>query len=311
MMNTTKLITQFKRELWENKAAFIYAPAIATLLLLLTVGFAVIKFSGVDSVAMNFNDTDGFEPAAINITNFLSKVSANGGQVYSEIIKGVTYVNSALLFIVFFIVILGYSHSCLFDDRKNRDILFWRSMPVSETSNVLVKLGVVVFYFPIVIFVLNAALAVAVLVLATTYFAANGIAISSLLLSIIQSDVVLTLLKALFVSLLNMVLLLPVITFFLLASSYAKKSPFLTSSLVPAVLVVMDKVVNDMTGINLHIVDACVGYWQLLNRTHAMVELGEVMYLGAAGLTGYIILALVAASFTAGAIWLRNNRYEI
>ena len=313
-MNKQILITQAKRELWENKVGFVYVPFIVTALLLLIMAVAVVKFSSsVDGGGINFNFSHqgNMHEKVFSLPELLEKVSHDGAKMYSDIIKGVVFSNCALLYMTFLIVFLGYAHGSLFDDRKNRDILFWRSMPVSETINVLTKFGFLLIYFPLVLFVLNVVLVVLTLIFSIVFLAAHGISVGLQLSAIAHSDIALTLGKVLSVSMLDMVLLTPVISFILLASAYTKKSPFLTTSLIPAVLIMMDKIVNYMTGINLHVIDTFYGYIKLFAGARSAFESGNAFPMDSASAAGYLISLIMVVLFVNGAIWLRNNRYEI
>jgi hypothetical protein len=327
-MNTQQIVIQAKRELWENKVGFIYAPLIVTVLILLVMSIGLIKISGssdADKEGFSFHYMDDHDSKRdghgrtdretkdkkFGVPELLEKMSSEGDKVYGGIVTGIVYANTALLCITFFIVLLAYAHSCLFDDRKNRDILFWRSMPVSETTNVLVKLGFLLFSFPIFALVLNVIVALLTLVYATVYFAIEGLSVGYLLTSMAQSDGFWSVFDVLGVSIFNMLLLLPVIGFILLSSAYAKKSPFITTSLIPAVLIVMDRVVNYITGINLHIVDTLGGYFNLFLSFNPTIESGQAMSLAAVNVAGYLISIILGVLFVIGSIWLRNNRYEI
>lgn len=319
-MNTQQVVIQAKRELWENKVGFIYAPLIVTALILIVMGIGLIKLSSsADVEGFSFHYMDDHESKAdgegkgkkFGVPELLEKMSTQGDKVYGDIVTGVVYANTSLLSIAFFIVLLAYAHSCLFDDRKNRDILFWRSMPVSETTNVLVKLGFLLFSFPVFVLVLNVIVALFTLISATVYFAVEGLAIGYLLTSMAHSDGLWSVLDVLGVSVFNMILLLPVIGFIFLASAYAKKSPFITTSLVPAVLIVMDRVVYYMIGIDLHIVDVLSNYFNLFLSLNPTIESGQAMSLATVNVAGYLISLVIGVLFVIGSIWLRNNRYEI
>lgn len=313
-MNRQQLVTQARREFWENKLGFFYAPLIVTALLLLIMSVGFIKFvSSADDGGINFNfNRDGENiQKKFTGTELLEKITTDGPEIFNHAIEGAIYVNTSFLAIVFLIVILGYAHSCLFDDRKNRDILFWRSMPISETTNVLVKLGFILFYFPLVILVLNVIVVALTLIGAITYFAAEGLSIGYLLTSIIQSDGFFAVGKVLGMSLIYMFLLMPVIGFIFLASAYAKKSPFVTTSLIPAVLLVMDKIVNYLTGINLHIIDTLRSYRDLFLSAQVAFESGSAASLDMVSVIGYLVSMIMGVSLISAAIWMRNNRYEI
>jgi len=327
-MNTQQIVIQAKRELWENKVGFIYAPLIITALILIVMSIGLVKISSsadADADGFSFHYMDDRDSKGdghgkgngdskgkkFGVPELLEKMSTQGDRVYGEIVTGVVYANTALLSITFFIVLLAYAHSCLFDDRKNRDILFWRSMPVSETTNVLVKLGFLLFSFPVFVLVLNVIVALFTLLCATVYFLVEGLSISYLLTSIGHSDGLWSVFDVLGVSIFNMILLMPIIGFIFLASAYAKKSPFITTSLIPALLIVMDRVVNYMTGINLHIVDTLSSYFNLFLSFNPTVESGQGTSLATVNIAGYLVSLALGALFVSGSIWLRNNRYEI
>jgi ABC-2 type transport system permease protein len=58
-----------------------------------------------------------------------------------------------LMLLVLFIVSVTYLLASLYNDRKDRSILFWRSMPVSEWEEVLSKLGVALVVAPAIFIV--------------------------------------------------------------------------------------------------------------------------------------------------------------
>jgi ABC-2 type transport system permease protein len=55
-------------------------------------------------------------------------------------------------FAVMSIYTTWYLLDCLYADRKDRSILFWKSMPISDTVTVLCKLGVALIVIPVVYF---------------------------------------------------------------------------------------------------------------------------------------------------------------
>ena len=55
-MNKQLILTQAKRELWENKVGFVYAPLIVTAVLLLIMAIALIKInSAIEVDGIHFN----------------------------------------------------------------------------------------------------------------------------------------------------------------------------------------------------------------------------------------------------------------
>ncbi len=321
-MNTKKLLTQVKRELWENKIRFVYAPIITTLLLVALMGVGVVKLGmsfGEHGLQFNGGATIGggaSNESRMDMRAMLAKIESDGSNVYDMVVSGATFANTSLLAILFLFVLLAYAHSCLFDDRKNKDILFWRSLPVSETTNVLVKLSFLLLYAPLITLVLNLIVGFVALIGATAFFSYHGVALSSSLGSFAHSSAVLIALKIFLSSIFSFILLLPVIGFMLVSSAWAKKSPFLFSSVLPVGLVVIDAISQKWLGLNLHVIDTLTAYWAMFVKSIQVLDLGHGMHsntilFDANLISGVLLSTAIGAAFVVGAIWLRNNRYEI
>ena len=131
------------------------------------------------------------------------------------------------MLLVLIIISVNYLLGCLFNDRKDRSILFWRSMPVSEWEEVLVRLGVALLVAP--------AIYIAVSLLAQMIFVLLAMLMvwrmemdpfDTILENIRFGDLILQqvggwLLTALWVA--------PVYAYLMLASAWAKRSPFLAA----------------------------------------------------------------------------------
>lgn len=322
-MNTKKLLTQVKRELWENKIRFVYAPIVVTTLLLGIMSIGVVKLGmsfAARGVQFNSGATIGHgssDESRVDLQSMLSKIEAEGSNIYDMIIAGVTYANTSILGFMFLFVLLAYALGCLFDDRKNKDILFWRSLPVSETTNVLVKLGFLLVYAPLIVFALNLIVGVIALITATAFFVYHGAPIGNLFNSIIHSGIALTAPEIFVRSVFCLILLLPVIGFMLLSSAWAKKSPFLFCLVLPVGLLILDKISQEWFGANLHVIDTFIAYGKVLANAGQGVSprhLGNshsVINFDTSLIQGLLISIAVGVAFVAGSIWLRDNRYEI
>ena len=62
-------------------------------------------------------------------------------------------VTGALFITIMMLYSTLYLLDCLYDDRRDRSVLFWKSLPVSDTDTVLSKLIVALFAIPLVAFV--------------------------------------------------------------------------------------------------------------------------------------------------------------
>jgi ABC-2 type transport system permease protein len=323
--------TQFKRELWENKTGFLYAPLMVSglVIALMFVGvFYAQKFiniNGGDSTqhgeqdtktskhdskkSFSFNFGNG-KPTEIKDFNLSTATKDNPG-FFGAPISAAIAINGILIAVVFFITLIIYANSCLFDDRKNRDILFWRSMPVSEHINVLVKLGVIVCIAPVVILLLSITMGLIAFFLSIIFFMANGVALSVIFTSIAASDAVTIAFKMSFVCFVALFVLMPAFSFNLFCSSLAKKSPVFTGAFIPVVLIVLDKLAQVLMGFNLHVIDAFANYGKALKNIFVAIMENKYAMLDANTALVYGVSLVMAVLFLSATIWLRNNRYEI
>ena len=113
-----------RREFWENRAIWIVPLAIGIALTLAAL------FGKVDLTALGSPDQG----------------RAIGGMVLFAF--GVTF------FVVMNLYSTWYLLDCLYADRKDRSILFWKSLPISDTATVLAKLFTGLIVIPLVYFAL-------------------------------------------------------------------------------------------------------------------------------------------------------------
>jgi ABC-2 type transport system permease protein len=130
----TTLTTLLKRELWEHPALWRVPLIVAAVLALCTI-FSV-------SLGIQINDQRLSligEPERIIVLNM------------SQIVWAV------IMCLVSGVVGTFYALDCLYAERKDRSILFWKSLPVSDELTVLSKFVVLVVLLPLLTFVLASA----------------------------------------------------------------------------------------------------------------------------------------------------------
>ena len=119
-----------RREFWEHRALWMAPIAMAALYLIVCLipGSAGI---GLDGPGRHTADDGSMMP-----------------MIYVQLIF------TGVLFALMSVVIFFYLSDCLYAERKDRSILFWKSLPVSDTATVLSKLLVASVVVPIGIYVL-------------------------------------------------------------------------------------------------------------------------------------------------------------
>ena len=161
----------------------------------------------------------------------------------SAIFKALSFMNFFVM-VIMFIVAIFYALSCLYEERRDDSVLFWRSLPISDSITVLSKLFIPLVIVPLIIVVCQALNSVIFLsVNATTYLNGAFLGLS------------LALLKKILWS------LLPMIAWCLFCSVIAKKTPFLLAFVTPIILVLVDNlflngevseafIINRVTGVS-------------------------------------------------------------
>ncbi len=307
-MNTKKLLTQVKRELWENKVSFLYTPAIITLLVLvITICAALYSSGALDGGGMHFRFNGNDVPLeSFNVVSSILKDT----DAFNAMIVGVMYANCVMLYWVFFMVLVAYALRCLFDDRKNKDILFWRSMPVGEVTNVFVKLGMLLFGIPFIMLILNLVTTLLIFVAGFIVFVFKGVEVGYLMSSVLKGGAFIIPFQIFYELVFSLLMFMPIIGFAFLASAYAKKTPFFIFA-SPAILLLADKIISSMIGINIGAIDVLSVYGRTLANVKDAILLQHVFVFNSSMFLPFVACVSVGGLFVAVAIWLRNNRYEI
>jgi ABC-2 type transport system permease protein len=135
--------TLLKREFWEHKGGFFWAPVVASSVFLLFSLMAVItaevigKKTGVQINGIHLNAlTEKLGPDALTKLSLGLDVS---------FFMAATWAYVTLAFVVFF-----YCLGTLFDERKDRSVLFWKSLPVSDRDTVLAKVASALVIAPVI-----------------------------------------------------------------------------------------------------------------------------------------------------------------
>jgi ABC-2 type transport system permease protein len=120
-----------RREFWEHRASLVIAPLVLCAVYLILCALAG---AGLNVKLQQF----GQQPSTT--TAFLIVMHT---------------VFTILLYLLMAVVAFFYLCDCLYAERKDRSILFWKSLPVSDTATVLSKLLVALIAIPVVVYVLS------------------------------------------------------------------------------------------------------------------------------------------------------------
>ncbi|HEX3835930.1 MAG TPA: hypothetical protein VHW25_03125 [Steroidobacteraceae bacterium] len=205
------LRTLIRREFWEHRALWMAPLAVAALLLI---------------------------GAVIGKVNFDSSLAALPEQ--RRALFGVFMAYAAVpQFITLGVVMVMYAGDCLYTERKDRSILFWKSMPVSNTLTVMSKLLVVMLIVPLVVYLVSALTTLLMsgiyLVRAWQDHAGPGVFWDAGTWLRIQWVTLVAVLA-------GVLWYAPITAFLLLVSAWARRSVLLWVLLPPVILVMMERV---------------------------------------------------------------------
>lgn len=226
-----------RRELWEHKGSLFWAPVVvAAILLIVTAGSA-----GYGLLAHGAQFTAMVDGRQFYMSSFRAMPAEM--QVAAVQFAANSYLASAVpLFIMMAFTVFFYCLSALYDERRDRSVLFWKSLPMSDHMTVLSKVLTAAVVAPAVTIAAALVLSLALLIIMGVYLALNGVNLFGALLAT----------PALYLSPLFLIGMLPVyalwalptIGWLLMVSSWAKSKVFLWAVGVPIIALVIVKWVD-------------------------------------------------------------------
>ncbi len=135
-----RLLALVEREYWENKGALRTTP--------LVIGGIYIAL-----LLMSFFTTAQIDAELYTTKDLLRKVvTETTPEMRGEIMYQATLGSSVLFTVAMSFVVFFYLLGALYDDRKDRSILFWKSLPASDTLTIASKLATAMVLAPLTFF---------------------------------------------------------------------------------------------------------------------------------------------------------------
>jgi ABC-2 type transport system permease protein len=274
-----------RRELWENRAIYVAPVALACVFLF---GFSIsILHLLVEMHAAPWLD--------------VIQQRELFGQPYEfaeDLIMGATL-----------IVGLFYSVDALYGERRDRSILFWKSLPVSDLTTVLSKATIPIVILPLLTFAITVLTQWIMLLISSVVLMANGLSVSILWSRVGISHRWPMLLFHLLC--IHGLWQSPIYAWLLLISGWARRVPILWAALPPLTIGIVEKVAFNTTYFGSLIGNRFTGGSEgaaILGRGRPMdptMHIGPLHFLISPGL--WIGLAITAVVLTAA---VRMRRYR-
>lgn len=196
-----------RRELWEYRSIYLAPLAIAAVILV-GYGFVLVPLPHTMRHAMTL-DPAHQRDALAQPFNFAA----------------------ALIMGAAFIVSIFYSIDALYGERRDRSILFWKSLPVSDLTTVFAKASIPLLVMPVVTFAITVVTESIMLLLSSMVLLASGQSVAAFWNRLELHQAMFMLLYHLVTA--HMLWYAPLYAWLLLISAWARRSPFLWVVLPP------------------------------------------------------------------------------
>jgi ABC-2 type transport system permease protein len=200
---TRALYWSVRRELWEHRSIYIAPMAVAAVALF---GFSLSAIVGIWEKTLRLDPAQSREAVA---------------QPY-DIAAGVMMLTGI-------VVSVFYCLDALHSERRDRSILFWKSLPVSDLTTVLAKLSIPVAVLPLTTFAITIAMQWLMLLLSSVIVLARGQSVVTLWTKVSFLRMSLLLLYHLFTA--HVLWPLPIYCWLLLVSGWSRRATFLWAAL--------------------------------------------------------------------------------
>jgi ABC-2 type transport system permease protein len=275
-----------RRELWENRLVYLAPLGVAGVYL---VGYLI----SLIYLPAQMRGLAGADPAQ-----------------YRQAILEPYNIAAGFMMGTYILVTLFYCAEALHGERRDRSILFWKSLPVSDFTTVLAKASIPFIVLPLLTFAITLVLQFSVLLLSSAVLLASGLSVASLWtrLPVVQ----MSLLMLYHIVTAHALWPAPVYCWLLLVSGWARRAPFLWATLPVVAIAGVEKMAfhtqhfATLVGYRLIGGSAPMGYApEDIFPTDPMTHIMPARFLSSPSL--WIGLAL-AAAFLAAAVRLR--RYQ-
>jgi ABC-2 type transport system permease protein len=281
---TRRMYWSLRRELWEYRSIYVAPLAVAALILF------------------------GFLISTIHLRDKMRTVlTLNPMQQHESIAQPYNFAALLIMFTTL-VVAVFYCLDALHGERRDRSILFWKSLPVSDLTAVLAKVSIPLVVLPLITFAITVVTQFIMLLLNTAVLLGDGPGIATLWAQLPFFQMSLLLLYHLFA--VHSLWYAPFFGWLLLVSGWARRAPFLWAGLPLLAIGIVEKIAFNTSHFATMLENRLGGSTEAITAPgtvpmDTMTHLTPIHYLSNPGL--WLGLALTAA-FLAAAVRLR--RYQ-
>ena len=290
------------REIQEHKVAFVYAPFFVSIILCFVI--ASVYFGGTNIQTDQFNfSTEYYDEEIRQAMQSVSSVSR------IDIVRtGLLVLGFPILLTVGF-GLLAYSLSTFADERKDRSLIFWRSLPVSDLTTVLSKVFIVTLIVPLMVIPYIILLQLVAMTSASIFFATNDIVSFGWLWG---SYIITDWFRIIFSLWAQALWSLPLFLWLMLGGTYAAR-PIAGAIVPPVILIVLEGVIFK-TNLVLEFIENRIGFWSRSDsfpkeyQEIRVVDISDILLLFST--QAFWIGILASVILVAGIVYVRSSNSD-
>ena len=309
-----RLIALIRREYWENKGAFRTTPLVIGGIYIAFLLMSIFTTTHIDSDLYTFREAVrvmGEQPETLR-----------GSIMYQGMLGSSVLFTVVMSFVVFF-----YLLGSLYDDRKDRSILFWKSLPASDTLTIASKLITAMVLAPLTFLIVMILTHIVMALIGSLMVLSADANPWTLFLSVVNPFKAWAMIAASWFA--QSIWALPVYGWLLLVSAFAPRVPLLFATLPPLVFAILQTWIEFLRTFTLkNNIVGVIGNWLFnspailtaeVHDGHGEIALGVPLtetFDHAVTLANILdrlfsiqMLAglAIAAVFLAGTLWLRHR----
>ncbi len=205
-----------RRELWEYRSIYLAPASIAAVIVL------------------------GFVFVLVGLPHTVRSAMALSPDHQRDALAQPFEVAAGLIMAASFIVSFYYALDSLYGERRDRSILFWKSLPVSDLTTVLAKAFVLLLLLPAISVAITLVTEAIIVLLSSAVLAASGLSVAGFWAQLQPMQSMMALLYHILT--VHILWYAPLYTWLLLISAWSKRAPLLWALLPPFAIVVFERV---------------------------------------------------------------------
>ncbi|PLY43827.1 hypothetical protein CSZ94_07515 [Janthinobacterium sp. ROICE36] len=282
-----KLQWLLRRELWEHKGILVWTPALIGVVM--TVLGSLMAAATIARTKMHTALIVNGEEISWSTVFNTRTFGPRRTEIIDAVANNYTYA-AAPLFLALGFLVFFYCLSALHDDRRDRSVLFWKSLPISDAQTVLSKAAIALLVAPLIVAAAASLTSLALILILSGVLAANGIHVLAELLG--SAGLYLGPLRVFGLLPVYCLWALPTVGWLLMVSSWAKSKVFLWAVGLPLLLLILTvwagkltQTESDISWIQMHVIGRALlgtlpGSWylfepELLPQMHALAAGGS------------------------------------